>query len=49
MNKGTRRTIEFRENWLKKSLLACLPFYYTYESCIFMREVRVRLNRGTIV
>ena len=25
MNKDTRGTMEFRENWLKESLLAALP------------------------
>ena len=48
MNKDTRSTIDICEKWLKENLLAC-QFYYTYESCIFMGEVRGKLDCGTIV
>ena len=48
MNKDTRGGIDFLENRLEESLLAC-QFYYTYESCIFMGEVRAKLDLGALV
>ena len=50
MNKDTREKhnrlvkIGFRKTYL----LAC-QFYYTYESCTFMGEVRAKLDRGSKV
>ena len=49
MNKDTAGTIDCRDNRLKESLLLACQFYYTYESCLFMGEVKAKLNRGAIV
>ena len=51
MNKDTGGTIEFGENWLKESLLACLlaSFIILMRVVLFMGEVRAKLNRGAIV
>ena len=50
MNKDTRGSIkrlakiDLRENYL----LDC-QFFCTFESCIFIEDVRAKLDRGTIV
>ena len=49
MNKDTAGTIDCRDNRLKESLLLACQFYYTYESCLFMGEVKAKLDRGAIV
>ena len=49
MNKDTTGTIDCCNNQLKESLLLACQFYYTYESCLFMGEVKANLNRGAIV
>ena len=34
---------------LRKAYLLACQFYYTYESCIFLGEVRAKLGRSALV
>ena len=44
---GVQQT--FMKIGLKKVCLLTCQFYYTYESCILLGEVREKLDRGAIV
>ena len=49
MNKDSTGKIDCRDNRLKESLLLACQFYYTYESSLFMGEVKAKLDRGATV
>ena len=49
MNKDTRdTTVRLVKIGLRETSLIVEQFYCTYESCIFMGEVREKLDRGAI-